>query len=74
MAYEMLSGALPFEGSTAADYQSSVLSGRFTPIESRLPGAPPGLGEFFDRAFALDPARRQSRAPELVADLERALA
>jgi eukaryotic-like serine/threonine-protein kinase len=74
MAYEMLSGALPFEGSTAADYQSSVLSGRFTPIDARLPGAPPGLRGFFDRAFALDPARRPGRAPVFVADLERALA
>jgi hypothetical protein len=36
MAYEMLAGALPFEGPTAADYQSSVLSGRFTPIRSHL--------------------------------------
>jgi len=74
MAYEMLAGALPFEGPTAADYQSRVLSGRFTPIQSRLPEAPASLQEFFARAFALDPARRPGRAPSLVADLEVALA
>jgi hypothetical protein len=74
MAYEMLTGALPFEGVTAVDYQSSVLSGRFTPVETRLPGAPAGLQGFFAGAFALEPAGRPSRAPLFVAELERALA
>jgi hypothetical protein len=73
MAYEMLTGALPFEGVAAADYQSSVLSGRFTPVGTRLPGAPAGLQGCFASAFALEPARRPSRAPALVAGLERAL-
>ncbi len=74
MAYEMLAGALPFEGSTAADYQSSVLSGRLTPIQSHLSDAPARLHEFFAGALALEPARRSGRAPLLVADLEVALA
>jgi eukaryotic-like serine/threonine-protein kinase len=74
MAYEMLAGALPFEGSTAADYQSSVLSGRLTPIQSHLTEAPARLQEFFAGALALEPARRSGRAPSLVADLEVALA
>jgi tRNA A-37 threonylcarbamoyl transferase component Bud32 len=74
MAYEMLSGALPFAASTAADYQSAVLSGRFSPIRSHLPDAPERLQAFFAGALALDPSRRPDRAPLLVADLERALA
>jgi serine/threonine-protein kinase len=74
MAYEMLAGALPFAAATAADYQMAVLSGRFTPIHTHLPDAPGRLREFFVSALALDPSRRPTRAPVLVADLERALA
>jgi hypothetical protein len=70
----MLAGALPFAASTAADYQSAVLSGRFTPIHTHLPDAPERLQAFFVGALALDPSRRPNRAPLLVADLERALA
>jgi tRNA A-37 threonylcarbamoyl transferase component Bud32 len=74
MAYEMLAGALPFSGATAADYQSAVLSGRFTSILGYLPEAPARLQEFFANALALDPSRRPGRASALVAELERALA
>jgi tRNA A-37 threonylcarbamoyl transferase component Bud32 len=74
MAYEMLAGALPFAAATAADYQMAVLSGRFTPIDTHLPDAPGRLQEFFLGALALDPSRRPTRAPLLVADLQRALA
>jgi len=74
MAYEMLTGVLPFAGATAADYQSAVLSSRFTPIETHLPGAPEALRAFFAGALAQDPSRRPSRAPLFVADLDRALA
>jgi eukaryotic-like serine/threonine-protein kinase len=74
MTYEMLAGVLPFEGATAADYQSSVLSGHLTPIRARLPEASPRLDEFFARALSPNPAERPGRAPALVADLEQALA
>jgi serine/threonine-protein kinase len=73
MAYEMLAGVLPFEGATAADYQSAVLSGRFVPIRAALPDMPDQLDGFFARALAPDPSRRPARAPDLVADLSRAL-
>lgn len=74
MAYEMLTGALPFAGATGADFQVAVLSGRFTPIHTHLPDAPERLQAFFEGALALDPSRRPSRAPLLVADLAHALA
>jgi serine/threonine-protein kinase len=73
MAYEMLTGALPFTGATAADYQSAVLSGRFTPISTYLPEAPARVQTFVGNALALDPSRRPDRASAFVADLERAL-
>ena len=73
MAYEMLAGALPFTGATAADYQSAVLSGRFTPIRTYLPEAPARVQAFFGNALALNPSQRPGRASALVDDLERAL-
>ena len=73
MAYEMLAGALPFTGATAADYQSAVLSGRFTPIRTYLHEAPARVQTFFGNALALDPSRRPARASAFADDLERAL-
>jgi len=72
MAYEMLAGTLPFSGA-AADYQRAVLSGLFTPVQTRLPEAPARLQDLFGQALALDPSRRPGRASVFVAELERAL-
>jgi tRNA A-37 threonylcarbamoyl transferase component Bud32 len=73
MAYEMLAGALPFTGATAADYQSAVLSGRLTPIRQHAPDAPDRLDACFFDALSLDPSRRPGRASGFVAEMERAL-
>jgi serine/threonine-protein kinase len=74
MTYEMLAGALPFDGATIADFQSAVLAGRVTPIRAHVPDAPGSLDEFFVHALSSDPGRRARRASGFVADLERALA
>ena len=73
MVYEMLTGVLPFEGSTAVDYESSVLSGRFTPVQAPWPEAPARLQEFFaERSLS---TRRGARAgPAAGRRPERALA
>jgi len=73
MTYEMLAGALPFDGATIADFQSAVLAGRVTPIQAHLPDAPGSLDEFFAHALSSDPARRTWRASKFVSELERAL-
>jgi serine/threonine-protein kinase len=73
MAYEMLAGALPFEGHTAADYQSAVLSGRFAPLRARWPEAPDGLQQVFDNALAPEPSSRPVRASVFASELDRAL-
>jgi tRNA A-37 threonylcarbamoyl transferase component Bud32/NADH:ubiquinone oxidoreductase subunit K len=73
MAYEMLSGALPFSGEATDDYQRAVLGGRPTPIRMHVPDAPARVEELFAGALALDPSRRPGRASAFVAELERAL-
>lgn len=72
VAYEMLTGAQPFTGATAAEWQSSVLAGKFTPLARYLPEAPARCQEFFARAFAADPADRPTSARTLFSELERA--
>jgi eukaryotic-like serine/threonine-protein kinase len=74
MAYEMLTGALPFSGASAGEYQASVLSGQFTPIRIHLPDAPEPLQAFFAGALAPEPSRRPGHALLLVGALDRALA
>jgi serine/threonine-protein kinase len=74
MAYEMLTGVLPFPSATAVDYQTAVLAGRLTPICAQLPEASERLEAFFARAFAVDPRQRPGRAPLFAAEFERALA
>jgi len=73
MAYEMLTGALPFEAPTALDYQIAVLAGRFTPVARRLTEAPASLQAYFESAFATDPSRRPADLPSFVNGLEAAL-
>jgi len=73
IAYEMLSGALPFDTTSAADYQRAVLDGRRAPIRTHLPGAPAALDAFFDRALAPLGRQRPGSAPVLLAEFEEAL-
>jgi hypothetical protein len=74
VAYEMLTGAHPFAGTTAAELHASILAGQFTSISEHVPGAPPAWQEFFARALSLDAASRPASAHGLRAQLERSLA
>ncbi len=73
MAYELLTGVLPFTGQSAIDYQLAVLSGTFTPVQEHLPEAPRSMQAFFEGALAPDPSRRPAGARAFVAGLEAAL-
>jgi tRNA A-37 threonylcarbamoyl transferase component Bud32/membrane-associated protease RseP (regulator of RpoE activity) len=73
VAYEILTGAHPFQATTAAEYHSAILSGRVTPIPTHVPDSPQSWQEFFARALALDPAARPASAQELLVEMERAL-
>jgi serine/threonine protein kinase len=73
MAYEMLTGAQPFIGSTTVECCSSISAGNFTPVNRYLPDSPSRWQEFFVHAFALDANRRPTPARIYLSDLERAL-
>ncbi len=71
VAYETLTGAHPYAGTTGEEYSSAILSGQFAPVTAHLPDAPPSYQEFFSRALALDCAARPTSAQELFAAVER---
>jgi tRNA A-37 threonylcarbamoyl transferase component Bud32 len=72
-AYEILTGAHPFEATTAAEFSSAILAGKVTPVSTHLPDAPARWQEFFARALALDRAQRPASAKELFEQLEQTL-
>ncbi len=58
--YEMITGALPFEGSSSTDFINAQLRAKPIPLNKRVPGKtfPEVLSMFFDRALQKDPADR----------------
>ena len=73
VAYEMLTGARPFSGASAAETNQKVLSAGFTPLTAYLPDVAHLWEPVFARAFARDHGRRPPSARKLVEDLERVL-
>ncbi len=72
MAYEMLTAVRPFQGASAVEWHSAVLSGRFVPLAAHLPEAPASWQEFFASAFAAERARRPASASEFFTRFQRA--
>ena len=72
--YESLTGRLPFPVENTAEWRQALISGRFTPVATHLPGAPARWQEFFACAFAPEPERRLASAAVLFAELERVIA
>lgn len=58
LAYEALTGRLPFDGRTFAELFVGLTSGRFEPPTHRRPSIPRAVDLWFSRALARDPARR----------------
>jgi serine/threonine protein kinase len=73
VAYEALTGALPFAGA-GADWQRAVLAGRFTPVSEHLAETPAAWEPFFRRCFSTDRSQRPASAARFFEQLERALA
>jgi tRNA A-37 threonylcarbamoyl transferase component Bud32 len=73
VAYEMLTGARPFPGSSPMEWHRAILAGQVSPVSIHSPDAPESWQEFFDRAIALDPSCRPNSAAAFLTDLERAL-
>jgi len=73
VAYEMLTGALPFPSASMAECRYAVLSGRFTAVAAHLPDAPSSWQDFFAIGFAPEPEARHASARRFYAELERTI-
>ncbi len=59
VAYEMLTGQVPFDGETLGAVAVAVNSGKLVPVRSFLPkGAPSSLDDWFERALSRYPEQR----------------
>jgi serine/threonine protein kinase/WD40 repeat protein len=67
--YEILTGRVPFEASTAEQAVQNVLAGRLVPVRSLSPEAPPELVAIAERALHRDPLARYQSADGLARDL-----
>jgi serine/threonine-protein kinase len=68
--YELLSGAVPFEGETAVAIAFKQVAAKPRPPSELNPALPPSLDAIVLRALAKDPAQRYANAGELIAALE----
>lgn len=73
LAYEALTGHLPFQGSSFASLVMRICTQRCIPPSQLVPGLSPSMDAFFARALAKDPAERFPSARELVAAFARAV-
>ena len=74
VAYESLTGALPFPVVSRETWRQSVLAGRYAPLAEHLANPTPRMQQFFGRAFSVNRALRPRSAAEFLHDLESALA
>jgi tetratricopeptide (TPR) repeat protein len=71
MIYEVLSGALPYEGASSEAVLAQLLAGPPTPLRDRAPDLPADLVAIVDKAMARDPDARYPTARELGVELRR---
>src|SRR3974377_111807 len=74
MAYETLTGRLPFPASTRDEWLRVVLAGCFTPLNEDLPAPQADWQEFFARSLAIDRTRRPPSAADFFRHMEQAFA
>lgn len=65
VAYEMVTGKVPFAGETLAGTLIAITRAEIQPPSSSIPQAPPRMDSFFARALAADAMLRFSSASEL---------
>jgi serine/threonine-protein kinase len=70
--YELLTGAVPFEGDSAVAIAFKQVSAAPRPPSELNPAIPPSLDAVVMRALAKDPAGRYGNADELIVALQRA--
>ena len=69
IAYEALTGKLPFNGSTVGEVMMLIASGNYPPILTRRPDVDPRLCAVVDRALRPDPRDRYESAEAMRRDL-----
>ena len=69
--YELATGRVPFDGSTAAVIFSEILGKEPLPVSQLEPTVPAGLDAVIARALEKDPNLRYQSAADLAADLKR---
>ena len=67
VAYQAITGRLPFQGKTVASLGHRIAQGQFDPPSRVREGLPPPLDAWFARALASDPQARWAGAVELAA-------
>ncbi|MFN0249211.1 MAG: protein kinase domain-containing protein [Kofleriaceae bacterium] len=73
MVYEMLTGRLPFPGSTVGELMVAVATQPPRSIKHFMPTASPQLEQFFARALSRDPSARFASANDMRAALHEVL-
>ncbi len=65
IVYRLLTGIHPFHGATMDELVLSICQDRIAPPSSHVPGLPPGIDTFFERAFSRDPESRFHSAQQM---------
>ena len=73
VAYETLTGRLPFEIASPHDFRSAVMAGCFVPLTVSLEEVPQAWQEFFAGCFARNREARPQSAAEFFSRLENSL-
>ncbi len=73
VAYQALTGDLPFFADTIAKLVGQLIRCEFSPPTELRPELPPAIDAFFVRAFSREPDARFSSAPQLAAAFREAL-
>ncbi len=69
LAFECISGELPFVGATEYAYVHSMLEGSPKPLGQLVPGTPKELTRLVERCLSKDPARRPESAAAVAREL-----
>ena len=69
VAYEALTGKLPFQGETVAGLAIAVERGKYPPPTQVLPNLPKGIDGWFAKIFIREPESRFANARELADEL-----
>lgn len=69
IAYEALTGKVPFNGATVGEVMMLIGAGMYPPVRTRRPDVDPGFAAVIDRALRPDPRDRYESAEAMRRDL-----